>query len=235
MFDSNNNVVLGRRIQDLWYSTLCPDSVMKHGDPTDDEYMMLRATINQMSGYGKMVPGRTAQWVANARKTSGFNDFCRRMDSLETTNDIIPNPSESVQRLENALNIQAMGHPYDAISPDKYNEYEMFVQEEEDIPAAGSVPRSDYALPFTNSPFRVYEDFDQSPGSANTGFSGVGPFSSSVGRPASGSSGFGSSFGGKSSRKARKSSRKARKSSRKAHKKLSRKLFRKARKSSSRK
>jgi hypothetical protein len=236
MFDSNDNLVLGRRIEDLWYSTLCPESVMKRGDPTHDEYMALRATMNQTSGYGKMVPGRTAQWVANTRRTSGFKDFCIQQDILEKqqmTNGILPNPSESVQRLENALNIGAKGQglPY-AFSPERYNEYEAFVQKE-DIPAAESVPRSGYAYapPFTPSPFRVEgvegveaNFFDQSPGSANTGFSEFGPFSSSVGP---------SEFsGGKAYKKSRKSSRKARKSSRKAHKKSSRKLFRKARKSS---
>jgi len=218
MLDSNNNLVIGRRIEDLWYSTLCPESVMKRGDPTDDEYMALRATMDQTSGYGKMVPGRTAQWVANTRRTSRFKEFCIQQDILEQqqmmTNGILPNPSESVQRLENALNIDAMGqgHPY-AFSPERYQEYEAFVQKE-DIPADESVPRSDYAYapPPTHSPFRVEgveaNFFDQSPGSANTGFSEVGPFSSSVAPPP----GF---SGGKAYKKARKSSRKARKSSRK--------------------
>jgi hypothetical protein len=193
MLDSNNNLVIGRRIEDLWYSTLCPESVMKRGDPTDDEYMALRATMDQTSGYGKMVPGRTAQWVANTRRTSRFKEFCIQQDILEQqqmmTNGILPNPSESVQRLENALNIDAMGqgHPY-AFSPERYQEYEAFVQKE-DIPADESVPRSDYAYapPPTHSPFRVEgveaNFFDQSPGSANTGFSEVGPFSSSVAPP----------------------------------------------------
>jgi hypothetical protein len=239
MFDSNHNPVLGRRIEDLWYSTLCPESVMKRGDPTHDEYMALRATMDQTSGYGKMVPGRTAQWVANTRKTSGFKEFCAQQDHLEQqqmmTNGIRPIPSDSVQRLEDALNKDAIGkgRPYAFSSPERYQEYEAFVQKE-DIPAAESVPRSDYtyAPPLTHSPFRVEgveaNFFDQSPGSANTGFSEFGPFSSSV-DPSSGFS------GGKAYKKSRKSSRKARKSSRKAHKKSSRKLFRKARKSSSRK